>query len=284
MELGLGLPHKSYIYCQPRESSRIFSQFSKERLSTTPGAPRTRGGQLRFHPSRSWKTLNAQKRRIACARSIDTSTGAEMEVEDVTEPQEEVIEFQLSGDETELSEVNYSLLSTRTAEKVVIKVRDVSKQFVMNNVAGIVGLFTMFQQQPEPKVLQVQTTFIEKSDGATAVQQWSATELTMQHNQLARIATDMNYLVFAFACLGTVRILEAIVAVFSSNPPAFRRMAQSFYAVDYLTIAWLAYNLRKPVVNLLQVDPADLHQVAVLKIKLWDELHAFFERQWRLVS
>jgi hypothetical protein len=225
-----------------------------------------------------------QKTRTACARSVDAYTGAEIEVEDVTEPSEEVIEFQLSGDETELSEVNYSLLSTRTAKKVVIKVRDVGKQFVMNNVAGIVGLFTMFQQQPEPKVLQVQTTFIEKSDGATAVQQWSATELTMQHNQLARIATDMNYLVFAFAFLGTVRILEAIVAVFSSNPPAFRRMAQSFYAADYLTIAWLAYNLRKPVVNMLQVDPADLHQVAVLKINLWDELHAFFERQWKLMA
>jgi len=197
---------------------------------------------------------------------------------------QDLTEYRLSGDETELSEINYSFLSIRTAKKIIFKVRDVGQQFVMNNIAGVVGLLTMFQQQPEPEVLQLRTAMIEKEDGASAVQIWSATELTMQHDQLARIAVDMNYLVFAFAFLGSVRILEAIVAVFSTSPPVLRRMMQSFYAVDYLTIAWLAHNLRKPILSILQVDPTDLHRVSVLKAKLWEELHAFFERQWKVAS
>lgn len=125
---------------------------------------------------------------------------------------------------------------------------------------------------------------IEEADGVTAVQQWSATELTMQHAQLSRISTDIRYVVIAFSFFGWVRILEGISAVFSTNPPVFQRIIQSFYAVDYLTIAWLAYNLRKPFTSILQVDPTDLGRVSNLRAEVWEALHAYFGRQWKLVS
>lgn len=317
MELGLGFPRKSYIYHNVGESlssretsgtihfSSLFSSSASINISRLGTA--SHAGQLlplRFQSSGSRpfvrQTLNVPKNfhmfnrtAAASARSVGLSADAKMEAEysfedeateQTSEVADDVTEFQLSGDETELSEVNYSFLSTRTAKKIIFKTRDVGKQFVMNNIAGVVGLLTMFQQQPEPAVLQLRTAMIEKGDGVTAVQQWSATELTMQHDQLARIANDINYLVFAFAFFGWVRILEAVVAVSSTNPPVFRRMIQCFYVVDYLTIAWLAHNLRKPILSILQGDPTDLHRVSMLKAKVWEELHAFFERQWKVVS
>ena len=138
-------------------------------------------------------------------------------------------------------------------------------------------------EEPEP-ILELRTASIERKDGVAAVYQWSATELTMQHDQLTRIAVDINYLVFAFAFFGWVRVVEAVLAVFATSPPVFRKLLQAFNSIDYLTIAWLAHNLRKPIVNILQVDPMDLQQVALLKTKVWEELHAFFERQWKVVS
>ena len=289
-------------------AASINTSSSRGRLGTTS----LRSKQLPrcyFQSSGSWplvrENLSVPKKLHMCNRpaiaaargSVGLSADAKMErgdsrdVEaesDSTEPAskvpEDISEFQLSGDETELTEIGSSLFSIQTAEKVVIKIGDVGKQFVMNNIAGVVGIMKMGQKQPEPEVLELRTASIERKDGVTALYQWSATELTMQHDQLARIAIDINYLVFAFAFFGWVRILEAILAVFSTNPPVFGRMLQSFNALDYLTIAWLAHNLRKPIISILQVDPTDLHRVALLKIEVWEQLHAFFERQWKVVS
>jgi hypothetical protein len=35
---------------------------------------------------------------------------------------------------------------------------------------------------------------------------------------------------------------------------------------------------------MLLADPTDLQKLSHLKGKLWEELHAFFERQWKVVS
>ncbi|KAG0630539.1 hypothetical protein M758_1G186100 [Ceratodon purpureus] len=322
MELGLEFPCKGYVCSKPgaflslrnspgtfcfaavsSSSALINTSSNREGLGTTS----LRGRQLaRWHSQSSCsrllvrENLNVPQKfldynRCAAGRNVGLSADAKMEAEDedeaeteITEPttyvSENVSEFRLSGDETELQEIGTSLFSIQTAEKVMVKIGDVGKQFVMNNVAGVVGILKMGQKQPEPEVLELHTASIEKEDGVTAVYQWSATELTMQHDQLARIAIDINYLVFAFAFFGWVRILEAILAVFSTSPPVFRRMLQSFSALDYLTIAWLAHNLRKPIIDILQVDPTDLQRVAMLKTKVWEELHAFFERQWKVMA
>jgi hypothetical protein len=212
------------------------------------------------------------------------SDSSEFTPEVTEEAVEDVTEFQLSGDEIELKEIGTSLFSIKTGNKIIMKIRDAGKQFVVNNVQGVIGLLKIGQNQSEPVVLQLRTSMIEKQDGVEAVHQWSATELTMQHDQLARIAIDIKYLVFAFSFFGLVRILETTVAVFSTNAPALRKMMQSFYALDYLLISWLAFNLRKPIISMLQVDPTDLKRVAILKVQVWEELHAFFARQWKVMT
>jgi len=50
------------------------------------------------------------------------------------------------------------------------------------------------------------------------------------------------------------------------------------YLWTAMDMAWLAYNLRKPILGILQVDPTDFQELATLEGKLWEELHAFFER------
>jgi len=52
-------------------------------------------------------------------------------------------------------------------------------------------------------------------------------------------------------------------------------------AMDPLTVAWLAYNLQKTILVILQVDPTDFQELATLEGKLCEELHAFFERLWK---
>lgn len=169
MESGLGFPHKSYvIHCQAGATrktsgtirfSPVLSSIntSGEGFFSTFCPPTIR---LRFKSSGSWKILNSPKnlQRTASASARSVGLSADEPEHEITS--EDVTEFQLSGDETELSEVNYSFLSIRTAKKIVFKVRDVGKQFVMNNVAGVVGLVTMFQQQPEPEVLQVSDYYL----------------------------------------------------------------------------------------------------------------------------
>lgn len=195
---------------------------------------------------------------------------------------EEVTEVRLSGDDTEVQEIGESLYSVRTLQRLVFKIGDGSKQFVMNSVGGVVGIFKK-DKQKQPELLAFEASNYESKDGKTALHQWTATELTMQHNQLVRIATDLNYLIFAFAFFGWVRVLEAVLAAFSTHPAKLRKLTQASNAMDPLTVAWLAYNLRKPILGILQVNPTDFQQLATLKGKLWEELHAFFERQWKVV-
>ncbi|KAG0584287.1 hypothetical protein KC19_3G199900 [Ceratodon purpureus] len=197
---------------------------------------------------------------------------------------EVVTEVQLSGDDTEVEEIGDSLYSVKTLQKLVFKIGDGGKQFVVNTVGGVVGIFKKDKNKKQPELVAFEASSYESKDGKTALSQWTATELTMQHNQLVRIATDLNYLVFAFAFFGWVRVLEAILAAFSTNPAKLRKLGQATNAMDPLTVAWLAYNLRKPILGILQVDPTDFQKLATLKGKLWEELHAFFERQWKVMA
>lgn len=135
-----------------------------------------------------------------------------------------------------------------------------------------------------PELLAFGTSMYENKDGVSALHQWTSTEMTMQHAQLVRIERDINYLVFAFSFFGWVRICEAVVHAFSAHPPKLKRLMQASNAMDPLTVAWLAYNLRKPIAGMVLADPTDLQKLAHLKGKLWDELHAFFERQWKVMA
>lgn len=216
----------------------------------------------------------------AAGSNADSEAAADSEIRQVSE-EEDVTEVQLSGDDMEVQEIGESLVSVRTLKKMVFKIGDGSKQFVMNSVGGVVGIFKKEKKQPE--LLAFEASNYESKDGKTALHQWTATELTMQHNQLVRIATDLNYLIFAFGFFGWVRVLEAVLAAFSTHPVKLRKLTQASNAMDPLTVAWLAYNLRKPILGILQVNPTDFQQLATLKGKLWEELHAFFERQWKVV-
>jgi hypothetical protein len=230
---------------------------------------------------------------LAAAAAAGSSAGAEYSLEPNMDPgdstigegpsEEEVTEVQLSGDDTEVREIGESLYSVRTLQKLVFKIGHGSKQFVMNSVGGVVGVFKKDKNKKQPELLAFEASSYESKDGKTALSQWTATELTMQHNQLVRIATDLNYLIFAFAFFGWVRVLEAVLAAFSTQPAKLRELGQASNAMDPLTVAWLAYNLRKPILGILQVDPTDFQKLASLKGKLWEELHAFFERQWKVV-
>ncbi|MCO5548006.1 hypothetical protein L7F22_001462 [Adiantum nelumboides] len=120
--------------------------------------------------------------------------------------------------------------------------------------------------------------------GVSQIYQWTATDLTMQHARLTRIARDILYLVLACSLLGFVRVLEALSATFSSRPPHYSKLLEAANSLDFFTMAFLAYGLRKPVVGILRVDPTNLDEVVQLKAKIWDEMHKFYERQWKLVA
>lgn len=233
------------------------------------------GGQSYAHA----RSVTRSHKRLAGVAESNGGLPADPE----SDSEEEDVTFRLSGDDTEVREIGESLYSVRTLKKLVFKIGDGSKQFVMNSVGGAVGIFKK-DKQHRPELLAFEASNYESKDGKTALHQWTATELTMQHNQLVRIATDLNYLVFAFAFFGWVRVLEAVLAAFSTHPAEFRKLTQASNAMDPLTVAWLAYNLRKPILGILQVNPTDFQQLATLKGKLWEELHAFFERQWKVMA
>lgn len=251
------------------------------------------GGQGYVHA----RSMARTGKGLAVAAAAGSSAGAEYSLEPNMDPgdstirkgsselnEEEVTEVQLSGDDTEVREIGESLYSVRTLQKLVFKIGHGSKQFVMNSVGGVVGVFKKDKSKKQPELLAFEASSYESKDGKTALSQWTATELTMQHNQLVRIATDLNYLIFAFAFFGWVRVLEAVLAAFSTQPAKLRELGQASNAMDPLTVAWLAYNLRKPILGILQVDPTDFQKLASLKGKLWEELHAFFERQWKVMA
>jgi hypothetical protein len=42
--------------------------------------------------------------------------------------------------------------------------------------------------------------------------------------------------------------------------------------------------VREPLEDLMNADPMDLEKVVTLKSSVWQALHAFYERQWKVVS
>lgn len=147
------------------------------------------------------------------------------------------------------------------------------------------GILKTGEDAGEVKVPDLSVSGFDVKDGVSPLAQWTSTELTMQHSQLARIATDVRYLQNAFAFFGAVRVVEALVSVFSASPePDFGKLKELLNALDPFTIAWLAHNLRVPIEGIVNVDPLDLEKVITLKSNLWEELHKFYERQWKVVS
>ncbi|CAM6045455.1 unnamed protein product [Sphagnum compactum] len=196
----------------------------------------------------------------------------------------EVTEVLLRGEDTEVREISNSLYSFKTLKKLVFKLGEGGKKFVVDSVSGVLRMGKKSSDDEHPELLALGTSMYENKDGVSALHQWTATEMTMQHAQLVRIERDINYLVFAFSFFGWVRICEAVVHAFSAHPPKLKRLMQASNAMDPLTVAWLAYNLRKPIAGLVLADPTDLQKLAQLKGKLWEELHAFFERQWKVMA
>ncbi|KAG6547483.1 hypothetical protein Mapa_010931 [Marchantia paleacea] len=138
------------------------------------------------------------------------------------------------------------------------------------------------KKKPGPEDINFNAAVYNSKEGVDSVIQWTSTELTLQHAQMARIAKDTRYLVLAFGLFGIVRILEAIVLTFTSRDP--RKLLDASNALDPLTVAFLANGMRKPMVAMLNVDPTDLQEVNRLKMKFWKELHAFYERQWKVMA
>lgn len=283
------LSHSSTIIISQTWSSRSFNVLNPKFAILKPLSTSRKTRQI--HSSSCRPRLI---RAGALWQTPSSSSDGEKESEDSSTSgqsleQEVVTEVHLSGDSTEVREIGDSLYSFKTLKKLVFKLGDGGKQFVMNSVGGVVGIFKMGgkknkEEEEQSEMLAFTTSVCNTKDGISALHQWTATELTMQHGQLVRIATDLNYLVFAFAFFGWVRVLEAVLKAFATNPPKLRKLMQCSNAMDPLTVAWLAYNLRKPILGILQVDPTDFQKLATLKGKLWEELHAFFERQWKVVS
>jgi hypothetical protein len=196
----------------------------------------------------------------------------------------EVTEVLLRGEDTEVREISNSLYSFKTLKKLVFKLGEGGKKFMVDSVSGVLRMGKKSSDDGHPELLAFGTSMYENKDGVSALHQWTSTEMTMQHAQLVRIERDINYLVFAFSFFGWVRICEAVVHAFSAHPPKLKRLMQASNAMDPLTVAWLAYNLRKPIAGMVLADPTDLQKLAHLKGKLWDELHAFFERQWKVMA
>jgi hypothetical protein len=147
------------------------------------------------------------------------------------------------------------------------------------------GIWKTGENAGEVKVPDMSVSGFDVKDGVSPLAQWTSTELTMQHSQMARIATDLRYLQNAFAFFGAVRIVEALLAVFLASPePDFGKLKELLNALDPLTIAWLAHNLLVPIEGIVNVDPLDLEHVITLKSNVWEEVHKFFERQWKVMA
>lgn len=153
------------------------------------------------------------------------------------------------------------------------------------SLTDVGGIWKTGENAGEVKVPEMSVSGFDVRDGVSPLAQWTSTELTLQHSQMARIATDLRYLQNAFAFFGAVRVVEALLAVFLASPePDLGKLKELLNALDPLTIAWLAHNLRVPIEGIVNVDPLDLEQVITLKSNVWEEVHKFFERQWKVVS
>lgn len=189
-----------------------------------------------------------------------------------------VIEY--SGNE-EAREVKDPHPLNSMADSLLNRVNGEGRGFSLTDVGG---LWKTGEQAGEMKVPEMSASGFDVKEGVSSLAQWTSTELTMQHSQLARIATDVFYLQIAFSFFGGVRVVEALVNVFSTSPPDLGKLKELLNALDPFTISWLAGNVRQPLEELLAADPLDLENVVTLKSNVWGALHAFYERQWKVVS
>lgn len=194
-----------------------------------------------------------------------------------------VAEVTLEGDDLKVQEFPGKDDSNAVAslKESVLNFGGDGKEFSLTEVGG---LWKTGKKAGEAKMPDFNASMYDVKDGVDPLSQWTSTELTMQHSQIARIATDVFYLQGAFAFFGGVRVVEALFSVFSSNPPDYGKAKEFLNALDPFTISWLAYNLRKPIEGILEVDPLNLEEVVKLKANIWEELHKFYERQWKVVS
>ena len=167
------------------------------------------------------------------------------------------------------------------ADSLLNKVNGDGRGFSLTEVGGFLKIG---EDAGELKVPDISASGFDVKEGVSPLAQWTSTELTMQHSQLARIVTDVFYMQIAFAFFGGVRIAEALLNVYSTSPPDFGRFKELVNAFDPLTISWLANNVREPLEGLMTADPLDLEKVVTLKSDMWKALHAFYERQWKVVS
>jgi hypothetical protein len=152
------------------------------------------------------------------------------------------------------------------------------------SLSDVGGFWKTGEDAGELKVPEISVSGFDVKDGVSPLAQWTSTELTMQHSQLARIVTDVFYMQIAFGFFGGVRIVEALFSVFSTSPPDLGKLKELLNALDPFTISWLANNVREPLEDLMNADPMDLEKVVTLKSSVWQALHAFYERQWKVVS
>ncbi|KAG0608015.1 hypothetical protein M758_8G071600 [Ceratodon purpureus] len=152
------------------------------------------------------------------------------------------------------------------------------------SLTDVGGVWKTGEDAGELEVPELSISGFDVKEGVSPLAQWTSTELTMQHTQLARIVTDVYYMQFAFAFFGGVRVVEALLSVYSTSPPDFGKFKELLNALDPFTISWLANNVREPLSTLMEADPMDLEKVVSLKSNVWTAVHAFYERQWKVMA
>lgn len=217
-----------------------------------------------------------------------TGTGDEEVEPGVEEGRTLVSEVILNGDD--LSVVEY-LTSEEAqpdanplnamADSLLNKLGDDGRGFSLTEVGGI---WKTGEDAGEAKVPDMSVSGFDVKEGVDPLAQWTSIEITMQHSQLARIATDVRYLQRAFAFFGAVRVVEAFLSVYATSPPDYGKCKELLNALDPFTISWLAHNLRQPIEGIVNIDPLDLERVIALKSSVWEELHKFYERQWKVMA
>ncbi|XP_024379369.1 uncharacterized protein [Physcomitrium patens] len=167
------------------------------------------------------------------------------------------------------------------ADSVLNLISDDRREFSLTEVGG---LWKTGDDAGAVSIPEFSDSAFDEKDGVSPLDEFTTTELTMEHAQLARITTDIWYLQNAFAFFGAVRATEALMSVFSTSPPDFGKLSELLNALDPFTISWLAYNVHEPMEELTMVDPSDLEKVLNLRTTLWDALHNFYERQWKVMA
>eukprot|EP00850_Spirogloea_muscicola_P013430 SM000091S24588 [mRNA] locus=s91:221025:221601:+ [translate_table: standard] len=68
------------------------------------------------------------------------------------------------------------------------------------------------------------------------------------------------------------------------SAPLWEKAMALLNPVELFTLAWLAFELRKPLVAFTSVDPTDEDHIFELRTRFLRELHNFFGRVWKLVA